>query len=166
MAVIVPFTPDAASDSKPGATTTGNPVNVLLWHAFRLYTSVVHYLFTWDATSIVSSGSWSLRGDAFGFRQVIVAATDGILYGLDSSNGRVLWRRLLGLGWAGENVGGRVVPIKLYITSKKVGSENRDEMNTMPGKETALLVAQRIANNVRVVDVFQKYRSHFRQRAS
>ncbi|TRM55534.1 hypothetical protein BD626DRAFT_525104 [Schizophyllum amplum] len=47
--------------------------------------------------------------DAFGFRQVIVAATRwGVVFGLDSSNGQVLWSRLF------EDKDGKVVPEKVF----------------------------------------------------
>ncbi|KAF8872794.1 hypothetical protein CPB84DRAFT_1854287 [Gymnopilus junonius] len=77
--------------------------------------------------------------DAFGFRQIIVAATGlglGKVYGIDSSNGNIVWSRVLGLGWAGE-VGGHVQPLKLYVT--KTVSDG--------GDPEVVLVAQRRADN-------------------
>ncbi|KAL5498433.1 hypothetical protein ACEPAH_2575 [Sanghuangporus vaninii] len=57
-----------------------------------------------------------LTRDAFGFRKVIVAATRrGIVYGIDSASGEIVWSRLLGLGWAGK-VGGHHVPVKIFLT--------------------------------------------------
>ncbi|KAL4079874.1 hypothetical protein V8B97DRAFT_656854 [Scleroderma yunnanense] len=88
-----------------------------------------------------------LQGDAFGLRQVIVAATtEGALYGIDSSTGDVLWRRLFGLGWASDRVGGRIVPVKMFVVSEKVrstGNEAEEEKN----RQTVVLVTQRVANN-------------------
>ncbi|KAG1773685.1 hypothetical protein EV702DRAFT_559870 [Suillus placidus] len=63
-----------------------------------------------------SSAEDTLTRDAFGFRQIIVAATPyGKLFGIDSSNGRVLWSRVLGLGWAAK-VGGTIFPTKMFVT--------------------------------------------------
>ncbi|KAL4255601.1 ER membrane protein complex subunit 1 [Pleurotus pulmonarius] len=54
--------------------------------------------------------------DAFGFRQVIVVATPySKVFGIDSSNGEILWSRMFGLGWAAET-GGSILPVKLYVT--------------------------------------------------
>ncbi|KAI0651032.1 DUF1620-domain-containing protein [Trametes meyenii] len=78
-----------------------------------------------------------LSRDTFGFRKVIVAATShGKIYGIDSANGEVLWSRLFGLGWAAQ-VGGNIVPAKLFVT------------RTVSDGETpqVVLVTQRKANN-------------------
>ena len=76
--------------------------------------------------------------DPFGFRQVIVAATRfGKVYGIDSSNGNIIWSRVLGLGWA-EEVGGHILPVKLHLT--KTVSDG--------GDPEVALVAQRRADNV------------------
>jgi hypothetical protein len=78
-----------------------------------------------------------LARDAFGFRQVIVAANDlGKIYGLDSSSGAVLWSRILSFGRAAQ-VGARIVPVKLFMFRA---------MDS--GVPEAVLVAQRHANNV------------------
>jgi len=79
-----------------------------------------------------------LARDAFGFRQVIVAASNlGKIYGLDSSNGTVLWSRMLGLGWAAQ-VGAQIVPVKLFVVQTVADG----------GFPEVVLVAQRRANNV------------------
>ncbi|KAG0701659.1 hypothetical protein DFH29DRAFT_925728 [Suillus ampliporus] len=71
---------------------------------------------TVSASAASSSAEDTLTRDAFGFRQIIVAATPyGKLFGIDSSNGRVLWSRVLGLGWAAK-VGGTIIPIKMFVT--------------------------------------------------
>jgi hypothetical protein len=45
-----------------------------------------------------------------------VAATPyGKVFGIDSSSGDIVWSRVFGLGWAAQ-VGGRVIPIKLFVT--------------------------------------------------
>jgi ER membrane protein complex subunit 1 len=80
----------------------------------------------------------ALSRDTFGLRKIIVAATArGKVYGIDSSNGEVLWSRVFGLGWAAE-VGGRVVPAKIFTT------------RTVSDGETpqVVLVTQRRADNV------------------
>lgn len=83
----------------------------------------------------------SLARDAFGFRQVIVAANDlGKIYGLDASTGAMLWSRMLGLGWAAQ-VGGQIIPSKLFVVRTV----------TDGGSPEAVLVAQRLANNVQLL---------------
>jgi len=91
-----------------------------------------------SSSAASTSANDSPSRDAFGFRQVIVAATPvGKVYGIDSSNGNILWSRVLGLGWAGE-VGGKVIPVKLFVT------------RTVSDGETpqVVLVTQRRAENV------------------
>ena len=73
--------------------------------------------------------------DAFGFRQVIVAATArGVVYGLDSSNGAVLWSRLY------EDKDGVVTPVKVFT------------LRTVSDGETpqVVVVAQRKTPQVRI----------------
>ncbi|KAG1750542.1 uncharacterized protein EDB91DRAFT_1108061 [Suillus paluster] len=71
---------------------------------------------TVSASAASPSAEDTLTRDAFGFRQIIVAATSyGKLFGIDSSNGQVLWSRVLGLGWAAK-VGGTIIPIKIFVT--------------------------------------------------
>ncbi|KAJ7066771.1 DUF1620-domain-containing protein [Mycena belliarum] len=78
----------------------------------------------------------SLSRDAFGFKQVLVAATAyGSVFGLDTASGAVLWTRVMGMGWAGEGVGGKVKPVKIYVLD-----------NEGDGKDV-VLIAQRKANN-------------------
>lgn len=74
------------------------------------------------STTITSSNS-TLSRDTFGFRALIVAALScGVIYGIDSANGEIVWSRLLGLGWA-VDVGGRHVPLKVDVT-KTVADDN------------------------------------------
>lgn len=81
----------------------------------------------------------ALSRDAFGFRKVIVAASArGKVYGIDSSNGEVIWSRVFGLGWAAE-VGGRIYPVKIF-TTKTVSDGDTPQV---------VLVTQRKADNVR-----------------
>ena len=82
----------------------------------------------------------ALSRDAFGFRQVIVAATTpfGKVFGIDSSNGKILWSRVLGLGRANE-AGGRIIPVHLFVTRTV-----RD--NDVP---QVVLVTQRRSHDVR-----------------
>ncbi|KAG1816884.1 DUF1620-domain-containing protein [Suillus subaureus] len=71
---------------------------------------------TATTSAAFSSDEDTLTRDAFGFRQIIVAATSyGKIFGIDSSNGRVLWSRVLGLGWAAK-VGGTIIPTKIFVT--------------------------------------------------
>jgi hypothetical protein len=88
--------------------------------------------------SLTASALDPLARDAFGFRQVIVAANDlGKIYGLDSSSGGVLWSRILGFGWAAQ-VGAQIVPVKLFVMPTVAEG----------GFPEAVLVAERRANNV------------------
>lgn len=88
--------------------------------------------------SLTASALDPLARDAFGFRQVIVAANDlGKIYGLDSSNGAVLWSRMLGLGWAAQ-VGAQIVPVKLFVVQTVADG----------GFPEVVLVTQRRASNV------------------
>lgn len=90
------------------------------------------------ASAASSSDEDSLTRDAFGFRQIIVAATPyGKIFGIDSSNGRVLWSRVLGLGWAAK-VGGTIIPIKMFVTRTVSDPEGPQ----------IVLVTQRRADNV------------------
>jgi outer membrane protein assembly factor BamB len=92
---------------------------------------------------LTASALDSLARDAFGFRQVIVAANDlGKIYGLDASTGAMLWSRILGLGWAAQ-VGGQIIPSKLFVVRTV----------TDRGSPEAVLVAQRLANNVQPLPV-------------
>jgi hypothetical protein len=85
-----------------------------------------------------SSADDTLTRDAFGFRQIIVAATSSKLFGIaNSSNGQVLWSRVLGLGWAAK-VGGTIIPVKMFIT-RTVGDSEGPQI---------VLVTQRRADNV------------------
>jgi outer membrane protein assembly factor BamB len=82
-----------------------------------------------------------LSRDTFGFRQIIVAGTaHGKVFGIDSSNGEIVWSRVFGLGWAGE-IGGRVVPVKLFV-AKTVADGGDPEV---------VVVTQRRADNVRLL---------------
>jgi outer membrane protein assembly factor BamB len=91
------------------------------------------------STSTKANSSEELSRDLFGFRQIIVAATShGKVYGIDSSNGEIIWSRILGLGWA-EGVGAEMMPVKIYVT-KSVSDGGDPEV---------VLVVQRRADNVR-----------------
>jgi hypothetical protein len=82
-----------------------------------------------------------LSRDTFGFRQIIVAGTaHGKVFGIDSSNGEIVWSRVFGLGWAGE-IGGRVVPVKLFVTKTVADG----------GDPEVVIVTQRRADNVRLI---------------
>ena len=88
--------------------------------------------------SLTASVPDTLARDAFGFRQVIVAASDlGKIYGLDSSSGAVIWSRVLGYGRAAQ-VGAQIVPVKLSVVRTVVNG----------GFPEAVLVAHRRAKNV------------------
>ncbi|KAJ7483329.1 DUF1620-domain-containing protein [Mycena latifolia] len=87
----------------------------------------------------------SLSRDAFGFKQVLVAATAyGSVFGLDTASGAVLWTRMLGLGWAGEGVGGKVKPAKIFV----VDGEG-------DGKDVVLIALRKANNNLVDTVVFR-----------
>jgi hypothetical protein len=93
------------------------------------------------AGSYALVSSPTLSRDIFGFTQVIIAATAfGKAFGIDSSNGEILWSRVLGLGWAAE-IGGRIHPVQLYVT--RTASDG--------GDPEVVLVTQRRADNVSYV---------------
>ncbi|KAF8153864.1 hypothetical protein B0H34DRAFT_661928 [Crassisporium funariophilum] len=99
------------------------------------------------AVSTSSNSTEGLSRDTFGFRQVIVAATlFGKVFGIDSSNGDILWSRQLGLGWAIE-VGGTIHPVKLYVM--KTVSDG--------GDPEVALVTQRRAENTLVDTVIYHF---------
>ncbi|KAL0573048.1 hypothetical protein V5O48_008907 [Marasmius crinis-equi] len=92
-------------------------------------------------------GDGGLHRDAFGFRQVIVLSTKrGKVVGVDSSNGEVLWSRLLGLGLGAaakrdqEGAGAWVRPVKTFLV-KAVGEATGTGGN-MEGAEV-VVVAER-----------------------
>ena len=86
-----------------------------------------------NATSL----SPQLFRDTFGMRKLIVAATRrGVIFGIDSSSGAIVWKRILGLGWAAK-VGARHIPLKMYEVS---GPEETPRV---------VVVTQRLADNVR-----------------
>ncbi|KAG2355552.1 hypothetical protein BDR07DRAFT_1613621 [Suillus spraguei] len=92
---------------------------------------------TVTASAASSSDEDTLTRDAFGFRQIIVAATSyGKVFGIDSSNGRVLWSRVFGLGWAAK-VGGRIIPTKIFVTRTVSDPEGPQ----------IVIVTQRVADN-------------------
>ncbi|KAF9259043.1 DUF1620-domain-containing protein [Marasmius fiardii PR-910] len=81
-----------------------------------------------------------VQRDAFGFRQVIVSSTArGKVFGIDSSNGEILWSRLLGLGGKlSAEDGARVKPVKMFVVNA-VGDVH---VNAGSGPEV-VVVAQR-----------------------
>ncbi|KAG2336767.1 DUF1620-domain-containing protein [Suillus weaverae] len=102
---------------------------------------------TVTTSAAFSSDEDTLARDAFGFRQIIVAATPyGKLFGIDSSNGRVLWSRVLGLGLA-TKVGGTIIPTKMSVT-QTVGNLEGPQI---------VLVTQRRADNNRTIVVLDEY---------
>ncbi|CAK5273724.1 unnamed protein product [Mycena citricolor] len=85
---------------------------------------------------VVSAANGALVRDAFGFHQILVAATaHGSVFGLDSASGKILWSRVFGLGWAGAGVGGTVRPLKIYLVEGEAESK------------AVIIIAQRKAAN-------------------
>ncbi|KAF8829541.1 hypothetical protein HHX47_DHR3000530 [Lentinula edodes] len=78
--------------------------------------------------------------DAFGFRQVLVVSTSyGKAYGIDTSNGDILWNRVLGIG---QDPVANAVPFgdKLFIM-KTVGDA---DINSEAGPEVVILAKSRV----------------------
>ncbi|KAG6861505.1 hypothetical protein C0995_015932 [Termitomyces sp. Mi166 len=102
------------------------------------------------ASTSVSASSASLTErfpirDTFGLTQIIVAATvQGKIFGIDSGTGRIVWSRILGLGWAAE-VGASVVPVKMFVFESEDATGDREAK----GPEV-IIVAQRRAENTLV----------------
>ncbi|KAF8625878.1 hypothetical protein AX15_005151 [Amanita polypyramis BW_CC] len=113
---------------------------------------------------ITSANATGLARDPFGFRQVIIAATElGKVYAIDTATGEIVWSRIFGLGWAGKAgksgkvVGGRVDVIKVYVikpVGSSVGKRKGKKMGLGTGEEVTrpevVLVAQRTAHNTLV----------------
>jgi len=75
---------------------------------------------------VANISSVPLARDSFGFRKVIIVATDlGKLYALDSASGAILWSRVLGLGWANE-IDGSLHPARLFVLPGGKESERRE----------------------------------------
>lgn len=70
---------------------------------------------SYASVSAAISHDSGLYRDEFGFKKIIVTATQhGKIFGIDSSNGHVVWSRILGLGSA-ASVGGTIVPVKMFV---------------------------------------------------
>lgn len=150
VATFVSLPPPGASSGLPiGSGVREGVAEAILEHVRQFSERVLQHFYTPQSAPEGTSrtGHSVLHGDEFGFRQVIVAATaEGVLYGIDSSTGEVLWRRLFGLGWAAERVGGKIVPVKMFVVPRKVKTGSEGEENS---RESVVLVTQRAANNVR-----------------
>ncbi|KAK1228286.1 hypothetical protein PQX77_008674 [Marasmius sp. AFHP31] len=100
--------------------------------------------YEFSAAQQSGSGSGSVHRDAFGFRQVIVLTTKkGKVFGVDSSNGEVVWSKMLGLGAKKNSEGAWVKPQKLFVM-KGVGegSEESEE-----GPEVAIVATRGCASS-------------------
>ena len=70
---------------------------------------------SYASVSAAISHDSGLYRDEFGFKKIIVTATrHGKIFGIDSSNGHVVWSRILGLGSV-ASVGGVIVPVKMFV---------------------------------------------------
>ena len=114
------------------------------------------------ARSKTPANMTALVRDPFGFRQLIIAATEfGKIYAIDTSSGEIVWSRALGLGWAGQPgpdgtvVGGHLDVSKIYVIKpvgsggSKKGKDKQDKKTTDEVvKPEVILIAQRVADNV------------------
>ena len=70
---------------------------------------------SYASVSAAISHDSGLYRDEFGFKKIIVAVTQhGKVFGIDSSNGHVVWTRVLGLGSV-ASVGGVIIPVKMFV---------------------------------------------------
>ena len=70
---------------------------------------------SYASVSAAISHDSGLHRDEFGFKKIIVAATEhGKIFGIDSSNGHIVWSRILGLGSI-ASVGGAIAPVKMFV---------------------------------------------------
>lgn len=70
---------------------------------------------SYASVSAAISHDSGLYRDEFGFKKIIVAATHhGKIFGIDSSNGHIVWSRILGLGSV-ASVGGVIVPVRMFV---------------------------------------------------
>ncbi|CAE6393262.1 unnamed protein product [Rhizoctonia solani] len=69
---------------------------------------------TGSYSSLTSTTSSSLERDPFGFRKMLVVATSyGTLLGIDTAQGTVVWRKIIGVSSIGP---ADVTPVKMFIT--------------------------------------------------
>lgn len=93
-----------------------------------------------SSSAVVENGG-DLSRDTFGFRQILVVATAlGKIYALDTSNGDIIWSRVLGLGPAAHTGGGQLFPAKMFVT-RTVAEEQSPQ---------AVLIAMRQSVNVSI----------------
>ncbi|KAF8636102.1 hypothetical protein AX17_003807 [Amanita inopinata Kibby_2008] len=122
-----------------------------------------------------SSNTTELVRDTFGFRQLIIAATQrGKVYGIDTANGDIVWSRAFGVGWAsglgpdGKVVGATLSVAKIYEVEgvvsgkkrakkskkgkkgKKRKGKGKKESAEEAGRPGVVLVSQRAAGNTLV----------------
>lgn len=70
---------------------------------------------SYASVSAAISHDSGLHRDEFGFKKIIVAATEhGKIFGIDSSNGHIVWSRVLGLDSV-ASVGGVIMPVKMFV---------------------------------------------------
>ena len=78
---------------------------------------------SYASVSAAISHDSGLYRDEFGFKKIIVAATQhGKIFGIDSSNGHVVWSRILGLGPV-AGVGGVIFPVKMFVVKTVLDGE-------------------------------------------
>jgi ER membrane protein complex subunit 1 len=78
---------------------------------------------SYASVSAAISHESGLHRDEFGFRKIIVAATEhGKIFGIDSSNGNIVWSRILGLGSV-ASVGGAIAPLKMFVVKTNSDGE-------------------------------------------
>ncbi|KAF6749878.1 hypothetical protein DFP72DRAFT_1013730 [Ephemerocybe angulata] len=118
----------------------------------RYFSSFVRRFITGSYASATSAATAAADGklsrDAFGFRQVIVTASHvgGKVFGIDSSNGDILWSRALGAGvtpskiFTIKAVSDGVDPEVVIVTEKR-SEEARDtvvfHLNALTGEDVA-----------------------------
>lgn len=106
-----------------------------------------------SSSATVPSNIESLHSrDTFGFRQIIIVVTAyRKVFAIDSSNGKTLWSRILGLGVVARYGGGSLVPLKAFLVKTVI-----DE-----GDPEAVVVCQRNSHSVCVLDFGLIPSAHF-----
>ncbi|KAJ1304201.1 hypothetical protein OPQ81_008601 [Rhizoctonia solani] len=97
---------------------------------------------TGSYASLTSGASSSLERDAFGFRKILVAATNyGTLLGIDTAQGTVVWRKIIGVSSTGP---ADVTPFKLFVTKSALEG---------PDPEVVLVAEKKLRGKKTIISV-------------
>jgi len=111
---------------------------------------------SYASVSAAISHDSGLYRDEFGFKKIIVAATHhGKIFGIDSSNGHIVWSRILGLGSV-ASVGGVIVPVRMFVAKSVSDGEVPQVvlLTTRRGFDVRPYAATRLLTSIRTRDSF------------